>query len=390
MHAVVIGSFSGANAGDSLILAATLKLLDAAHRPARYTIPTSNPSFVERFLTDDRVHPLDIHPRRTFSYRFVNAQLMRAVRQADVIVTTAGIYFDHRLLDPRFNFILSLWPLLQRARRSRTVVFAANVGITAPTSRVGAHVIGNALACHDHVAVRDSDSARLARALAAQVPVTVHADSAHALLARAGNRAAAVSGARRKVGLSLTAYMDSYATPDAERRGRDRRDLTATISTNLRELLALFDLEPIFVATTAMDYEVHAAVAQQLGRPAQHVRIYELTIPELIRTFDGLDYFIGSRLHSCIAATARGIPTIGAAYHPKVSSFMQEIGCAEWTLSVPALGEPVLHEAFARLMEHERDVSEHLLKANAERVAAAQATFDLLRPDGTIWSAHRH
>jgi polysaccharide pyruvyl transferase WcaK-like protein len=304
-------------------------------------------------------------------------------------VTTAGIYFDHRLLDPRFNFILSLWPLLRRARSSGAVVFAANVGITAPTSRVGAYVMSNALACHDHVAVRDPDSARLAGSLAPHVPVTAHADSSHVLLARADNRPVAASGARKKIGLSLTAYMDTYAPRVAGPRVR-ARDLAATVSINLRAFLARFDLEPIFVATTAMDYEIHAAVAQQLGRPAQHVKIYEYTIPELIRALDGLDYFIGSRLHSCIAATARGIPTIAAAYHPKVSSFMQEIGCAEWTLPVSMLGEPALHDAFARLMEHERAVSEHLLKANAERVAVARATFDLLRPDAPIWSARRH
>jgi polysaccharide pyruvyl transferase WcaK-like protein len=350
----------------------------------------SSPAFVERFLADDRVHPIDIHPRRTLSYRFINAQLMRAVRRADVVVTTAGIFFDHRLLDPRFNFVLSLCPLLRSARRSGAVVFAANIGITAATSRVGAYVMRNALACHDHVAVRDPDSARLAVSLAPHVPVTAHADSAHALLARAGNRPVAASGARKRIGLSLTAYMDTYAASSAESRARGSQDLTATISASLRALLARFDLEPIFVATTAMDYAVHAAVAQQLGRPAQHVKIYEYTIQELIRVFDGLDYFIGSRLHSCIAATARGIPTIAAVYHPKVSSFMREIGCAEWTLSVPALGEPALHHAFARLMEHESAVSGHLLRANAERVAAAMATFDLLRPDAKIWSARRH
>jgi polysaccharide pyruvyl transferase WcaK-like protein len=253
--------------------------------------------------------------------------------------------------------------------------------------------MGNVLACHDHLAVRDPDSARLAHSLAPQVPVTAHADSAHVLLARPDGRPVAAPGARKKIGLSLPAYMDSYAARSAgprARDARDARDLTATISANLRAFLARFDLDPIFVATTAMDHEVHAAVARSLGRPAQHVKIYELTIPEMIRAFDGLDYFIGSRLHSCIAATARGIPTIGAAYHPKVASFMQGIGCGEWLLSVPALGQAALHDAFARLMERESAVSEHLLNINVERVAAARATFDLLRPDAKIWSQRRH
>jgi polysaccharide pyruvyl transferase WcaK-like protein len=388
MHVVVIGSFSGANAGDSLVLAATVNLLDAVHRAVRYTVPTSNPAFIERFLADDRVHPIDIHPRRTLSYRFINSQLMRAARRADVIVTTAGIFFDHRLLDPRFNFVLSLWPLLRWARRSGAVVFAANVGLAAPTSSLGARVMANTVACHHHVTVRDPDSARLARALAPQIAVTAHADSAHALLARSGPRAVQTHGARKRIGLSLTAYLDAYAARGAEPRVRRDEQLTA-ISANFRALLLRFNLEPVFVATTAMDYEVHTAVALQLGRPAEHVKIYESTIPDLIRTFDGLDYFVGSRLHSCIAATARGVPTIAAAYHPKVSSFMQEIGCSEWTLPVRALGEPALHDAFARLVAQESTVSERLLKANAERVALTRATFDLLRPDATIWSVRR-
>jgi colanic acid/amylovoran biosynthesis protein len=44
------------------------------------------------------------------------------------------------------------------------------------------------------------------------------------------------------------------------------------------------------------------------------------------------DFFIGSRLHSCIAALSQGIPTVGVAYSKKFKGVFETVGAAEWVV----------------------------------------------------------
>src|SRR5690606_23232339 len=103
--ALIIGSFSGSNFGDSLVLAAIVHALDERMGSAmRFLVPTNNPGFVERFLDHPRVTSIDIDLRRTRSFRFLGRPVLSVLKSTDVVLTTAGIFFDYRLLDPRFNF----------------------------------------------------------------------------------------------------------------------------------------------------------------------------------------------------------------------------------------------------------------------------------------------
>jgi colanic acid/amylovoran biosynthesis protein len=44
------------------------------------------------------------------------------------------------------------------------------------------------------------------------------------------------------------------------------------------------------------------------------------------------DFFIGSRMHSCIAALSQGIPTIGVAYSKKFEGVFDSIGMRNWVI----------------------------------------------------------
>lgn len=60
------------------------------------------------------------------------------------------------------------------------------------------------------------------------------------------------------------------------------------------------------------------------------------------------DYFIGSRMHSCIAALSQGIPTIGVAYSDKFTGIFESVGLARMVFdarkasSVESLVESIL------------------------------------------------
>lgn len=63
------------------------------------------------------------------------------------------------------------------------------------------------------------------------------------------------------------------------------------------------------------------------------------------RTLAGLlgqDVIVGQRLHSVVAASAFGIPSISLAYNPKCLRFMESFGRSEWAIRTDECSESVL------------------------------------------------
>ena len=44
------------------------------------------------------------------------------------------------------------------------------------------------------------------------------------------------------------------------------------------------------------------------------------------------DFFIGSRMHSCIAALSQGIPCVGVAYSMKFKGVFETVGMGDWVV----------------------------------------------------------
>jgi len=60
------------------------------------------------------------------------------------------------------------------------------------------------------------------------------------------------------------------------------------------------------------------------------------------------DFFVGSRMHSCIAALSQGIPCVGVAYSMKFRGVFESVGMAEWVADARSL---TTDEALARVLE---------------------------------------
>lgn len=61
-----------------------------------------------------------------------------------------------------------------------------------------------------------------------------------------------------------------------------------------------------------------------------------------------LDFFIGSRMHACIAALSQGVPCVGVAYSMKFAGVFESIGAGEWVVEARNL---TTEEAVVRTME---------------------------------------
>jgi polysaccharide pyruvyl transferase WcaK-like protein len=59
------------------------------------------------------------------------------------------------------------------------------------------------------------------------------------------------------------------------------------------------------------------------------------------------DFFVGSRMHACIAALSQGIPSVGVAYSMKFAGVFETVGMEEWVVDARNSANP---EAVARIV----------------------------------------
>lgn len=60
------------------------------------------------------------------------------------------------------------------------------------------------------------------------------------------------------------------------------------------------------------------------------------------------DFFIGSRMHACIAALSQGVPCVGVAYSMKFAGVFDSVGAGEWVVDGRSIGN---EEALARVLD---------------------------------------
>jgi polysaccharide pyruvyl transferase WcaK-like protein len=77
------------------------------------------------------------------------------------------------------------------------------------------------------------------------------------------------------------------------------------------------------------------------------------------------DFFIGSRMHSCIAALSQGVPCVGVAYSMKFRGVFESVGMEDWVVDGREVDE---NQAVQRVMElyRQRDSVRDPLRANAD------------------------
>lgn len=73
------------------------------------------------------------------------------------------------------------------------------------------------------------------------------------------------------------------------------------------------------------------------------------------------DFFLGSRMHACIAALSQSVPAVGLAYSRKFAGVFEVVGVEESVLDMTQMEEPALLSAARTLFEN-RDASEDFLQ----------------------------
>jgi colanic acid/amylovoran biosynthesis protein len=68
------------------------------------------------------------------------------------------------------------------------------------------------------------------------------------------------------------------------------------------------------------------------------------------------DFFIGSRMHSCIAALSQGIPCVGVAYSMKFRGVFESVGMEDWVVDGRATGDDEAVSLITGLYQKREDV----------------------------------
>jgi len=79
------------------------------------------------------------------------------------------------------------------------------------------------------------------------------------------------------------------------------------------------------------------------------------------------DFFIGSRMHACIAALSQGVPCVGVAYSRKFAGVFESVRMEEWVVDARSCSE---NESVARIVSlyRQREKTRRELCRQASRV----------------------
>ena len=74
------------------------------------------------------------------------------------------------------------------------------------------------------------------------------------------------------------------------------------------------------------------------------------------------DFFIGSRMHACIAALSQGIPAVSIAYSNKFKGVLGSIGCAEMVVDPRTMEKGEIIEVIEKKYKERDTIKMHLAR----------------------------
>jgi polysaccharide pyruvyl transferase WcaK-like protein len=85
-------------------------------------------------------------------------------------------------------------------------------------------------------------------------------------------------------------------------------------------------------------------------------------------------FFVGSRMHACIAALSQGIPCVGVAYSRKFAGVFESVGMQEWVIDARTTSNA---DAVARMLElyQQRDLVRDSLRKRAAQAREKLTTL---------------
>ena len=92
------------------------------------------------------------------------------------------------------------------------------------------------------------------------------------------------------------------------------------------------------------------------------------------------DFFIGSRMHACIAALSQGVPCVGVAYSRKFSGVFESVNMAEWVVDARSASQDEAVARIVTLYQQRNGVRLDLIRrADEARIKLVDVFSDIVR-----------
>jgi polysaccharide pyruvyl transferase CsaB len=345
-RALICGYYGHYNLGDEAMLAGMLSQLRQWRPELSYTVYSNHPDDTQQ---RHGVNTLcNTPPRRRIERWQRQWQPAQAMLTHRYFVLGGG----DLLRDGTEQSVASVWlePLRQAiALRRKTLVWGVSVGKLwrDETKRQIRQVLNQT----DLVVVRDRNSQTQLQTLGIERPIHVMHDLA--LLGPSPQPfsppSSSPSNRPIKIGISFRALTNRNAQTNAQTNAADAfaafaQAMAQIIDTLIDTYQAEIHLLPLqsFPADyrqrhrpTEDDYIDMLALQQQCRHGSRiQIQPYFASLHDFYQTLSQYDVILGTRLHALILAAGLGIPMIAAAYDPKVSSFMNEIGQQAYSIDL--------------------------------------------------------
>ena len=289
-------------------------------------------------------------------------RLLRAVRQADVILCGCGGLFqdDDSLLKMPY---WALRLLFLRPFAKRMIGLSIGAGpLKHPISRLFGRLALKAL---DPISVRDPLALEVLQPLTRKT-ISVVPDPAFTLRAASADSArrlledSGVPPGKRLVGVAVRRWFHTdsnliphkYATRLGLHRHRGRQMMTSFVDCTAKVLSRMVqdaNAHIVFLPTYNVDHENDAAVCRAVAEklPQASHTMLQLDDPALYKSLTGLlDVVLCGRMHPAILAASAGTPVVGMAYNQKFFGMFSLLGQRDRCL---CMKEFVLQEQTERL-----------------------------------------
>jgi len=309
MSKIVISGYYGFNnAGDEALLTAILASLRAFEPKADITVISGNPG---NTIVKHQVKSL---------YRFAAVRLLRAIGEADLVISGGGSLLQDVTSKRSLIYYLSIIAAAKWKGR-KVMLFAQGIGpIRNRLMRLLTRLVVNKA---DAITVRDRDSAEeLARMGVPAVKVEVTADPVlmlnpeskvmgKAILAEAG-----LDPYKPIIGVSVREW------PENQRCLKQLATALGKLSEKYNAQIAILPLQ------VSMDLKDSQLLQSYLPKIRNRVALLQgdYSTEEFLSIIGSFRLLIGMRLHALIFAAVMKVPLMAISYDPKVDSFLKVIG----------------------------------------------------------------
>jgi polysaccharide pyruvyl transferase WcaK-like protein len=124
-------------------------------------------------------------------------------------------------------------------------------------------------------------------------------------------------------------------------------------------------------------YQVRAALPPEL-RERVRVVTGEYDCHQLKYIIGQCDFFVGSRMHACIAALSQGVPCVGVAYSKKFAGVFDSVGMGAWVVDARQVPNEQAVARILNLFRTRRAVVDGLRQRSQEARARLPEVFQRL------------